>query len=197
MSALVSQLPTIVGVVLGALLTFFFTALADRFRWRRERLAQWDQSRMEAYAAYGRAVKGITEIVVRVAAHRGLGDFSETMSDEEARRNLTTAHARRAAAWERVLLLGNPDTVQAGREWHTLAWDLVVIVFADDTTRDRWTEAMAAAGKARDRYYDEARHSLGVAEDLPPSTWGTWPYQSEVLGDLDITSLDRSHTGWG
>lgn len=50
MQTFIDQLPALIGVVIGALGTFWVTSATDRIRWRREQLTRWDERRLEAYA---------------------------------------------------------------------------------------------------------------------------------------------------
>ena len=57
MTSFAAQLPTLVGVVVGAGASFFATFANERTRWQREREAKWDENRAVAYMEYGYAVK--------------------------------------------------------------------------------------------------------------------------------------------
>ena len=56
-----------------------------------------------------------------VAGRRISNEPYEALSpSEENLELLASAGAKRAIAWETVLLLGHPDTVAAARNWHEL-----------------------------------------------------------------------------
>ena len=51
-----SQLLVLAGVIVGALASYLTTAATERARWKRTLDSRWADRRVEAYAAYGRAV---------------------------------------------------------------------------------------------------------------------------------------------
>src|SRR6478735_5952068 len=119
MMQLINQVPVLLGVIIGALGSYLTTAATERARWRRTLDSRWDDRRVEAYAAYGQAVKEIIRIVSRLAAGRGITSTHYPLAlTQENLDLLEEANAMRATAWEKVLLLGNPDTVAAARAWH-------------------------------------------------------------------------------
>lgn len=171
-SPLVQQLPALVGVGVGALATFATTSLAERNRWRRERAARWDDARMQAYAEYGDAVKKVTHVASRIAAGRGFPHSVEPLQpDAAAMESLEEADGVRARVWERVLLLGDPQTV-AARAWHQAAWRLVWFARGRVTAEDQWEPSIRETEVARDRFYSCARKDLGVrGEAVPTPAW--------------------------
>src|SRR5437764_10808315 len=55
--AVVPQLLTLVGVIIGVLASYLTTSAGEKTRWRRAQNVRWDESRMRAYAEYASAVK--------------------------------------------------------------------------------------------------------------------------------------------
>ena len=184
MSEVVRQLPTLLGVLVGAIATYFVTTAAERARWRRDQTIRWDAKRMEVYAEYGRAVKRVTDLAVRIAMARGVRVSQmtgrETLQPDEGLPVLAQAEAERGAIWESVLLLGSPEAVSAARRWHEAVWYLDwfargTVTPADEGYSDKWGAAFHAAGSARDDFYRCARQDLGVVHpDLPVPAWGSW-----------------------
>ena len=72
MSEIVRELPTLLGVVIGALATYLATVTAESARWRRDQAVRWDARRMDAYADYGRSIKQLTGLAMRIAVARGV-----------------------------------------------------------------------------------------------------------------------------
>jgi hypothetical protein len=68
MSALLEELPTLIGVVVGALLSYGAAALTARTNWRRAQATRWDERRLQACADYGAALKAETSLCLRMAA---------------------------------------------------------------------------------------------------------------------------------
>jgi hypothetical protein len=122
MNALWEQAPAFVGVVVGALLSFVLSTVADRTRWRRDVGIRWDPQRMTVYAEYAFAVREMYQIVLAVATRHGYGQGPPRPVASDV--NTAIAEAERAARFEAVLLIGNPRTIAAARRWHQAVWHL-------------------------------------------------------------------------
>lgn len=122
---MLSQLLVLAGVVIGALASYLTTAATERARWRRALDSRWDDRRVEAYASYAQAVKEIISVSSRIVAGLGIAVNPQPLTPtEENLELLASAGAKRALAWEAVLLLGHPETVMAARSWHEAVWRL-------------------------------------------------------------------------
>ncbi|MFJ1543000.1 hypothetical protein ACIODS_31120 [Micromonospora chalcea] len=62
MDAFVSQLPALLGVVVGALGTGLVTFLSSRSQWKRGQSVRWDERRLEAYGEFAQVLKEIQAI---------------------------------------------------------------------------------------------------------------------------------------
>jgi hypothetical protein len=184
---LIQQLPVLLGVGIGALATYATTFLADRTRWKRERDARWDEARMRAYADYGSAVKKLAHLSRRVAAGRGFSRIAQPLSPSaETTEALTDAEEQRGRAWESVLLLGNHDTIQAGRNWHQAVWRLYGYAVGELTDADQFAPASFEADRVRETFYKCARRDLGVSGgELPTRIIPPWMVQ--------VTGVDANY----
>jgi len=173
---LVDQLPTLLGVSIGAVATYAATSLSERSRWQRERSARWDVARMHAYSEYGEAVKKVFHLASRLAAARDLPHNSEPLEpNQEAMELLSNAEGERAGAWEPVLLMGDPQTVAAARSWHQAIWRVVWFAQGRLIGVDQWEVALSESERARDKFYEAARRDLGVQGAAMPTP--PWPPQ--------------------
>ncbi|MEA5359154.1 hypothetical protein VA596_06360 [Amycolatopsis sp., V23-08] len=169
MQTFLQQLPTLIGVLVGALASFAATSAAERARWRRAQSVRWDERRLAAYAEYAFAVKKVSTLAVRIAAHRGIHPDIDGLSPEEGMPLLAAAEEERTVKWETVLLLGTGGTVVAARAWHESAFRLQRIAAGAEVELS-WADAIAAASKARRRFYEAAKADIGIAiGDLPES----------------------------
>jgi hypothetical protein len=123
---------------------------------------------MEAYASYGLTVKRLILIANRLSAGRNLGPKAQPLPMDEGLEQLAQAELDRAAAWEQVLLVGDPATIAAARSWHECAWELEHFARGDRTGSQEWAATYSAANDARAEFYRNARHDLGVA-GVPPA----------------------------
>jgi hypothetical protein len=172
MQTLLTQLPALIGVVVGALATYVSTSTAERARWRRQRTTRWDEARVRAYAEYGNAVKRLIHVSTELAAARGIQHSSDPVEIEEGLRTLNAVEADRTAKWEAVLLLGEAATVAAARAWHEAAWRLEWYARGRISGQAGWEEALSQADAARQVFYHHARADLGVTGgNVPPPRW--------------------------
>jgi hypothetical protein len=172
--SIVEQLPTLVGVIVGAAATYLATAAAERSRWRRTRDARWDEARMRVYAEYGEAVKRISHNATSMAAAHGIHHeiVPTGLTEEQALLELSKASIERSARWEAVLLLGDHDTIAAARAWHECVWRLEWFARGKLARQANWDNAMHEAEHARDAFYTAARADLGVNRGpVPPPAW--------------------------
>ena len=169
--------------------------LSDRTRWRRGRDERWDAARMQAYAEFGNAVKEVFHLATRIAKGRGMPYSAEPLNPGmEAMSALNDAESRRARAWESVLLLGDPETVEAGRTWWHEVWRFVWFARGWLTDTEQWEDAIAESDPARQRFYECARRDLGVkgtaAAIGPPEP--RWLSNAEAAMHPDNGLSDRS-----
>jgi len=168
--AFLQQLPALLGVVVGAFATYATTSTAERTRWRRSQDVRWDSLRLTAYAEYAHAVKKVSSIAVRVAAHRGMHTDIGALPPEDGLPALAIAEEERTLKWEMVLLLGTSKTVAAARAWHESVFRLQRIVSGVDVGIT-WAHAIAAASKARRRFYEAAKTDIGIAIGESPEVY--------------------------
>jgi hypothetical protein len=168
MNALLQQLPTLIGVLVGAGASFLATSAGERARWRRAQATRWDKRRVDAYAEYGHAVKNMIYIATRIAAFRGHHQVLHPLPPDEGLQLLATADQERGAKWETVLLLGNPATVAAARDWHRSVWRLEHFAQGRAGVEDDWNEAVLQTVQTRQKFYEAARRDLGVGGVPPP-----------------------------
>jgi hypothetical protein len=175
-----SQLLVLAGVIIGALASYLTTAAVERARWNRTLDSRWDDRRIEAYAAYAQAVKDIIRISTRLAAGRGYSVSDTSLPPTEENFDLlAAADTARGAAWEKVLLLGHPDTVIAARNWHESVWRLEWYAREElSGEREDWETARSAVNDARSKFYESARRDLQVTGGALP---GPIDYDERLL----------------
>ncbi|UWZ38786.1 hypothetical protein Drose_11490 [Dactylosporangium roseum] len=199
MREFVQQLPALLGVVVGVVMTYLLTAWGERARWRRERRIRWDADRMQSYVEYGNSVKRVVHVTRRLAVTRGLAGASEGVPLEDGLRELNQANAERTARWESVLLLGDAKTIAAARAWHQSVWQLEFFARGMLDGAEEWSQAYGEYEAARNEYYRCARTSLGVSGgELPAAVWPPpWysRYSTKVAAELrDAADADSGTT---
>ncbi len=173
MSGIVQQLPTLLGVVIGALASFLAGAAAERTQWRRERSARWDERRAQAYADYGHAVKNVYIQCMRADRLRRQAAGIDPAAYEESLAELERLTDDRTAKWEAVLLLGHPETVDAARTWHRRVWQVELFARGRRTDVEHLDSLLEQVIADRARFYAAARRDLGITSgDVPLG--GAW-----------------------
>jgi hypothetical protein len=168
---LLEQLPTLLGVLLGAVATYGVTALSERRRWHREQAVRWDQRRVTAYMEYAHAVKKVISIAMRLAAQRGVTADQHFMAPEYQLADMAAAEEARTVCWESVLLLGSDEAVQAGRRWHECVFRLELVASGQPADMS-WAEAVQATSVARGGFYAAAKRDIGLdVRELSDYEW--------------------------
>lgn len=157
-----SQLPALVGVAVGGVLSWGFASLTDRARFRREFRVRWHERRLMEYAAFSSATKRTMSILFRVAAGALLDDQTEQIPLEDARPLLANAFHEREEAFERVRLVGSPAVITAARAWVQEIYVMRSLVEKSATTREVWQAQVAVTNKRRDEFYAAARQEVGL-----------------------------------
>ncbi|MFH8798453.1 hypothetical protein ACH4F6_02455 [Streptomyces sp. NPDC017936] len=170
MSSFVQQLPTLLGVVIGALGSYLALARSDRERFRRERGERWEERRLAVYAEYARTLKKSVTLTYRVAAHLGNDPHPHPLSLEEAEPLLAQAAEARDPSGEALLMLGSREVVERARTWVTAVLEMER--FLRSGTRDprAWQALLEGQRAGREGYYAAVRDDLG----LPPGHSARW-----------------------
>ncbi|HEX7658352.1 MAG TPA: hypothetical protein VF444_02645 [Pseudonocardiaceae bacterium] len=173
--SIVDQLPALIGVVVGATMSYVSTSLSERSRWRRSQAVRWDERRLTAYTDYGNAVKELVLLADRIAAGRGLSTSPQPLDpDEEALTTLADAAARCSVLRETLRLLADTDTITAATNMNHHAWQLEWFARGQlDGGPTAYDRAFKEYKKARDEYLRCARKSLQVAG--PGGSRTSWP----------------------
>jgi hypothetical protein len=159
---LLDQLPTLIGVVLGAVGAVAATSLSDRLRWQREQAVRWYQRRLEAFMAFAATLKTIHTVSFRLVAMHRPGSSAPPIDRPAGLEQLAHANLRRSADWEALLLLGDEATVAAARRWRDAVSAVELLARGAEWDGAAWETAVDEADRARDQFYVFARQALGV-----------------------------------
>jgi hypothetical protein len=156
---------TLIGVFLGALATFSATTLTERTRWRRAQDSRWDERRLHSYVEYANAVKKVVSFASRVMVARGVSAAGgQPLDVATGLPLLAEAEDERSLKWENVLLLGSNTVIDAGRQWHRIAWRLAKFAQEEQPDEHEVEAAYTAYNDARAAFYGSARGDLGLKE---------------------------------
>jgi hypothetical protein len=175
---ILSQLPTLIGVMIGAALSFLTSSLASRSEWRRSVSVRWDERRLNNYIEYMNEAKALATTALRIVAGRGLflGRDPESvvvpLSRDEGYQLLAQAEQRRTAKAEAVLMLGDTATIESMTTLTESLWRLVGLARSEAVDIGTWHGAYQNYHRARLDFYECARSSMGVpAARIPPGTY--------------------------
>lgn len=117
MESVLTQLPALLGVLVGTIGTMVATTVTERARWRRSQNVRWDERRLDAYADFTRAVKEVHLVSLGMLSGHRPGSRTPTLDREDGLARLAEADVRHTLTWEAVLLLGDATTVRAASTW--------------------------------------------------------------------------------
>ncbi|MFD5700568.1 hypothetical protein [Streptomyces lasiicapitis] len=174
MSEFMSQLPALIGVVIGAMGSYVAVMRGERVRFRRERESRWEERRLAVYTEYARALKQTVTLNYRVAAHHGNDPHPHPLSATDAEPHLAEATDARDPAWEALLLLGAVPVVAKARVWVVVVIEMERFLRTGAHDPEAWAELLVRQRIAREGYYAAVRDDLG----LPPGHSGRWELPS-------------------
>ncbi|MEW2029689.1 hypothetical protein AB0901_04060 [Streptomyces roseifaciens] len=157
------QLVTVAAVILGGLTTHLTNALAERRRKRHELSTRWDDKKLDAYAGYVERIRTSIFLAVELYELReGLRELHR--SEAEVKADVSEAVHLRGRAFERIMLLGGDEVVEAAHDLNAAALDIDWQAAGRTTgSLEEWRERNRAAFRAINTFHDVARADLGVS----------------------------------
>ncbi|OEV04003.1 hypothetical protein AN219_37540 [Streptomyces nanshensis] len=156
------QLVTVSAVLLGALTTHVTSYLMERQRNRHELSTRWDTAKLDAYEGFIDRTRASIFLGVELYEHR-TGLRESARSEREMSAEIADAGRLRGRAFERVLLLGGDDVVEAAHELNAavLHVDWQASGKTEGSLAD-WRERNRAAFARINEFHENARVDLGV-----------------------------------
>ncbi|MFJ3188558.1 hypothetical protein [Streptomyces halstedii] len=115
-----TQIFTLVGVLIGALTSYFATTVAERAKFRREMATRWDERKLDTYIEYLTCVKQIQRAAMAAGRAREQDmDASEALAAMEENEN------RRSILFETFVLLSNEKAATAAHTVNQRTWELL------------------------------------------------------------------------
>jgi hypothetical protein len=171
MSAFIQQLPALIGVVIGALGSYWAVVRGERVRFLREREARWEERRLSVYTDYARALKKSVTLTYRVAASLGNDPHPHPLTPEEAAPLIEEATGARDPHGEALLMLGDPEVVAKAREWVVTLLEMEAFLRERTENPGAWQALLERQRAGREGYYTAVRNDLA----LPPGHSARWP----------------------
>ncbi|UQI47892.1 hypothetical protein M1P56_27925 [Streptomyces sp. HU2014] len=159
----IEQLVTIGAVILGGLTTHLTNALAERRRKQHQLLTRWDDKKLEAYASYVERIRTSIFLAVELYEHRE-GLRERRRDEQEIKAEMTEAGHLRGRAFERIMLLGGDEVVEAAHNLNAVTLEVDWQAHGKITgSLEEWRERNRAAFRAINAFHDAARDDLGVS----------------------------------
>ncbi|MET7505864.1 hypothetical protein [Streptomyces albidoflavus] len=115
-----TQILTLVGVLIGALTSYFATAAVERAKFRREMTTRWDERKLETYIEYVTCIKEISRAARDAGRARDEGrDPAEALWAMEASEN------KRSVLFETFVLLSHDAAATAAHVVNQRTWELL------------------------------------------------------------------------
>lgn len=154
---MITQIVTLVGVLIGALTAFLATTMAERARYQRAMTTRWDERKLDTYIEYASCVKEISSTAKRARqAEAGTETHAEYFAAMEA------AELRRSVLFETLVLLASPAAIKAAHEVNLVLWQEEIA-----TRNNNGTPVQGDLVALMNDYHERARIDLGI----PRSPW--------------------------
>ncbi|OLZ70932.1 hypothetical protein AV521_13100 [Streptomyces sp. IMTB 2501] len=154
---MISQIVTLVGVLVGALTSYLSVTVAERTRHRRSMATRWDERKLNAYVEYATCVK---EVVGVAKSARRAEEGSE--AHKEFMAAMEEGELRRSALFETLMLLAAPPAIEAAHVINVALWERL------DRARRHDPPSVADVDEFHEllnTYHDRAREDLGISND--------------------------------
>ncbi|MBQ0830849.1 hypothetical protein [Streptomyces tagetis] len=152
---MVTQIITLVGVLIGALASFVATTVAERAKFRREMATRWDERKLDAYIQYTSCVKEILRAARVVFAAREAGeDRSPGLAAMES------AESKRSLLFEGLVLLADEDAAKIANRINERTWAVLRQARDPEGTDGTPEEARLAVIHALNDFHKAAKADL-------------------------------------
>jgi|SRR5580704_2048248 hypothetical protein len=173
---MVTQLITLLAVLVGAASSYLASSAMERTRYRRDLSERWTERKLDAYITYLSDVKEMRVIARRILHDTGLDpNLPIPLTREEGLPLLAEAEAHRSVSAERVLLVGNEEVISALRALNQAVWKIEWFArgLIDNADADAWRQASSEYASAINSFQECARRDVHVPGSYVPR--GTLP----------------------
>lgn len=115
-----TQIITLVGVLIGALTSYFATTMAERTKLRHLMATRWDERKLDTYIEYVSCIKEIQRAAMDAGRARDQGkDASDALTEMEE------SEKRRSVLFEAFVLLSDDKAATAAHAVNQRTWELL------------------------------------------------------------------------
>lgn len=162
---MITQLITLLAVLLGAAASYLAASTTERARYRRDQDQRWNERKLDACVTYLSDIKQMRAIARRIVGDTGLDpNLPIALTKDEGLPLLAEAEARRSVSAELVLLLGSEEVINALRTLNGAVWKLEWYArgLIDNGDTDTWRQASGEYAVAINRFQECVRRDVGV-----------------------------------
>jgi hypothetical protein len=173
---MVTQLITLLAVLLGAASSYLVGSASERVRYRRDLDQRWTERKLDAYVAYLSDIKEMRAIARRILRDSGLDpNLPIPLTKEEGLPLLAEAEAHRSVSAELVLLVGSEEIVNALHALNQAVWKIEWFArgLIDNSDADAWRQASSEFAAAINSFQECARRDVRAPGSYVPR--GTLP----------------------
>jgi hypothetical protein len=166
----ITQLFTLLGVLIGAASSYVAQWLGDRAGSRRETVKRWEERKLDAYCRYVNDVKDVALHSREVAGMHSFRDSGTTVASGESLGMLDEAELRRELSTELLTLIAGDQTILAYRKLNRAVGRLEWFArgVPPDVQPAEWAQAFEEYEEAFDAFYTCVRDELGVPSPYLP-----------------------------
>ncbi|MGW3513609.1 hypothetical protein [Streptomyces sp. NPDC000994] len=152
---MVTQIITLIGVLIGALASFLATTMAERAKFGREIATRWDERKLDAYIQYTSCIKEILRAARIVFAAREAGeDRAPGLAVMES------AEAKRSVLFEGLVLLADEDATKVANRVNERTWAVLRLARDPDGADGTPDEVGRAVIQALNDFHRAAKADL-------------------------------------
>ncbi|MBM4795097.1 hypothetical protein HXP44_24320 [Streptomyces sioyaensis] len=151
---MITQIVTLLGVLIGALTSYVSTTVAERTRHRRTMATRWDERKLNTYVEYLTCVKEAADSAKESLKARGNPDLQRALLA-----TMNEAEKRRSVLFETLILLAEPSAVEAAKDVNQILWQALIAARESNCDRFFWVDDLMAALNA---FHESARRDLGL-----------------------------------
>ncbi|WP_318036692.1 hypothetical protein [Streptomyces chengmaiensis] len=149
-------------MLLGALMTHLTNYAMERQRKKHELVTRWDTKKLDAYEGYIDRVRASIFLGVQLFEHR-VGIRPSDKAEQEMLEELAEAARQRGRAFERIMLLGGDEVVEASHGLNAASLEVDWQATGKIAGRvEDWRERNRAVFRAINDFHEAARTDLGV-----------------------------------
>ncbi|OKK10280.1 hypothetical protein [Streptomyces sp. CB02400] len=155
-----TQIITLVGVLIGALTSYFATAMAERTKLRHLMATRWDERKLDTYIEYVSCIKEIQRAAMDAGRARDQGkDPSDALTEMEGNEK------KRSILFETFVLLSDDRAATAAHAVNQRTWELLrtARVPSNGTAELRPIPLVEALNVL----HEAARSDLTISSDTP------------------------------